>query len=93
MASTDFREVGIGRAENGDGAMIEPMARELMFYTRPGFELPIETYFVEGKAVVYQPKTMPSPLPPGMTPEDIFAEIRAGVAVANGMCEVEWKVG
>lgn len=89
--NTDFRRIHLDGAANSDGTIVQGMDREQMVYIRPGLRLPFETYIRSDVAVAYEPR-LPDPLPPGVTADEILAEIRAGVAVATGK-DVEWKTG
>lgn len=87
--NTSFTQYNLDGARNGEGAVVRGLGRELMVYEREGFKVPIEVFVVGGALVAYQPR-LPSPLPVGMTQDDVHAEIRAGVAAATA-AEVRWK--
>lgn len=86
----EFIRTSLDGAQNSDGAVVEGFGRELMHYVRGGFDLKFEVFVKKGRATVYQPAFLPSPLPADMTSAEIFDEIRAGVAAATGAV-VEWK--
>ena len=83
--NTDFRKTGLGKAENADGTVVQGLDRERMVYRRAGLSIPFDIFFGAGVATVYLPDVLP-PSPPNVTPPDVQAEMRAGVAAATG-CE------
>lgn len=78
--NTSFEKVGIGRAENGEGAVVRGYAKEMLIYERGDFSLPFEINFAPDKAVVYVPSPLPEP-PAGLSREELMAELMAGARV------------
>lgn len=86
-----FKKINLAAAENGEGAVVRSVDRELMAYERGDYRLFIEVYFPKGQIVAYEPE-IPLPLPAGLTEEEVRREIHAGVEVtAEG--KVEWRAG
>ncbi|MBE7217023.1 MAG: hypothetical protein INR64_00975 [Caulobacteraceae bacterium] len=89
--NTDFTRYSLDGARNEEGTVVRGLDRELMSYERNGFNVFIKVFVVDGSIVAYQPP-LPSPLPTGMTREDVYAEIRAGISAATAANTV-WKTG
>lgn len=83
MMDATFRKTGLDRAESADGTVVQGLDRERMVYRRAGLSISFEVFFRDGIAIVHLPDTLP-PLPPGVTPPDVHAAMRAGVAAATG---------
>ena len=86
----EFARINLDAAKNSDGTLVQGTSRERMGYYRGSFSLEFEVFVRHGVATLYQPVVSVGTLPDGLSLEDLYAEIRKGVAVATDS-EVIWK--
>ena len=72
----DFSQINLGSAANTEGAVLMSYDKEFFMYKRKDYSTLIERSYSNGLLYVYK-TPLSTPLPSGMTVEDVYSEVFA----------------